>query len=164
MLLGNPQRPCRHAGMEGGGTQGHISIPRNHFNQSISCFVTPFPSCSKPSSDSYLCLVGSSSSLVMCPWLVNGGPHPLPVELGLSPDSPKLPQGWAPFSAVPWRWETLGLGEERLTRGSLGSNIPFPGAARAVGAPSSLFPLSRALGTTSAVQSHCTDPPNSRRV
>lgn len=45
---------CRDGGRGDAGT--HFNT-ENHFNQSIGCFVTPFPSCPKPSSDSYLCLV-----------------------------------------------------------------------------------------------------------
>lgn len=107
----------RDAGMKGGGTQGLVLIPRNNC---VGRFVTPFPSCAKPSSDSFLCLIAPSSVLV------NGGPHLLPRELGLSPGSPRLLQGWSRFSAGPWRWETLSLGEEELTQGSLGSNNPSP--------------------------------------
>lgn len=153
MPLGNPQESMQGAGWEGEGTRGHVSIPRNHF---VGSFVTPFPSCPKPSSDSYLCLIAaSSSSLVMCPWLVNGGQHPLPGELGLSLSNLRLLQGWASFSAVPWRWEKRALEKRAGLRAPAGvTSLPHELHGQSE-PPSLLFP---------GQEPWALHPPNSRRV
>lgn len=90
-----------HAGEQGcrDGGRGDAGSRFNNPKSLCRLFCDPLPLLHQ----TQLCLIASSSSLVMCPWLVNGGQHPLPGELGLSPSSPRLLQGWSPFSAAPRR-------------------------------------------------------------
>lgn len=108
--------------MKGGGTQGLVSISRNNF---VGCFVTPFPSCDNPALIPTSASSTSSSSLVMCPWLVVRT-TPAARGDGTEPGQPQAPAGMVSILRSPLEVGDSGPWRRGIGSGLPRSNIPSP--------------------------------------